>query len=381
MQNKRHEKINLFSILFLFLLFLGLFSSLLLEDKAFSSQENRYLAQSPKFSLKKAVNAEYMNQIDSYLTDQFVGRNLWITLKTNSERYIFQKYVTNDVYFAKNNYLINRYTEKDIDRKQLQKNVSYLNDFQKKYNADVALIPTSSEILTSYLPTPFEQLDMNQLLAEAHTTIPVDTLLANHSSENIYYHTDHHWTLLGAYYIYQAYVSQPVSYDPITITNSFRGTIAKKTGNTTLYDSMEQQSSNTRFQVTFDNQPVIMSSLYMPSYLNMSDSTAIQDPYSYYLDGNHGITHISNETLKAASTQNDYMSPEDKKSILVIKDSFANTFATLLCENYPDVYLIDLRHYNGSISTFIEENEIEQVLFLYNKINFVQDKNLMKLVR
>ena len=43
--------------------------------------------------------------------------------------------------------------------------------------------------------------------------------------------------------------------------------------------------------------------------------------------------------------------------------------------------MIDLRYYNGGIETFIEENEITDILVLYNTIGFVNDINIGKLLK
>jgi len=362
------KKKHILSLLFPGILFLGLMGSILTKDRAFSNLENRYLTQVPAFTAKALFNGNYMDSLDQYWNDQFLLRDTWITHKTLTEKNLFQKTIINDVYLAADDYLINRYTDKDVESSQVMKNCNYLNQFQEKYHAKAVLIPSACEILTDKLPTPSSQLDFTPLLSSLTESTSVDALLRNHAMDSIYYKTDHHWTLQGAYYIYADLVQTPVPYDPVTVSTNFQGTVGRKIGISHTLDRIQQQKSTSQFEVLYDNNSATLTdTLYVPHHLQSTDQ------YSYYLDGNHGITQIDNLSLDSKRAEGD--------SILLIKDSFANTLATLLCENYKTVYTIDLRQYNGSIQSFVQEHEIENVLFLYSKINFMQDKNLPKLLR
>ena len=120
-------------------------------------------------------------------------------------------------------------------------------------------------------------------------------------------------------------------------------------------------TSDNSFEVTYD-QSLTTNTLYDLSALEKKDAQPD------YLDGDHAITKIVNGNNTST------------EKILIIKDSFANTFATILCNNYLETHMIDLRYYNGSIRDYLESNQIDKVLFLYNNINFMQDKNLGKLL-
>ena len=65
--------------------------------------------------------------------------------------------------------------------------------------------------------------------------------------------------------------------------------------------------------------------------------------------------------------------------VLVIKDSFANSFVPFLVNDYDDIYMVDLRYYNGDMAEYLKENQITDVLVLYNISNFISDRNLYKL--
>ena len=51
----------------------------------FSENENRVLEELPEFSAEKIFNRKFMNGLESYISDHFVGRTEWIRTKTNAE--------------------------------------------------------------------------------------------------------------------------------------------------------------------------------------------------------------------------------------------------------------------------------------------------------
>ena len=48
------------------------------------------------------------------------------------------------------------------------------------------------------------------------------------------------------------------------------------------------------------------------------------------------------------------------------KESYGNAFAPWLFANYEDVYVIDYRHYEKSVTSFVMENGIDTVIFINN---------------
>ena len=67
------------------------------------------------------------------------------------------------------------------------------------------------------------------------------------------------------------------------------------------------------------------------------------------------------------------MDSEKDNSILIIKDSYANAFVPLIAPEYKYIYVIDPRYYNLSISDYINDNDIENVLFIYNVLTIDDD--------
>ena len=70
---------------------------------------------------------------------------------------------------------------------------------------------------------------------------------------------------------------------------------------------------------------------------------------------------------------------ENENSILVIKNSYANSFIPFLTSHYKNIYVIDLRYYNKSVSDFVKSKNIDNVLILYNLNNLYDDMSILKL--
>lgn len=346
--------------LFLAILGIGLCSSILIKDITFSQYENRKLQILPNFSINSFFSSTYTSEFDAYANDQFPLRPQWIQIKTSIEKNLLFKNCINNVYLGRNDYLINRYTNKDLDSTRIERNIDYLNNFASQHNVTVLIPPTASEVLIDKLPFGYYHINQSSYLNNIKNRSSATNVLYEHVDENIFFKTDHHWTLLGAYYVYKELVSDPLPYEVSIVSDSFLGTTYRKINYATTTDSLATFQSPHTFSVTYDLSTTT-DSLYTESALETLDQ------YVYYLDGNHAITIIENETI------------DSSESLLIIKDSFANIFAPLIANHYRTVHMIDLRQYNGSVTKYIEEHKIDQIIFLYNQINFMQDTNLAKL--
>ena len=81
----------------LFCAFIGVFlvANAVSPDRAFSEMENRNLQQMPAvdfgtpekhFKDGNFFNGKFMRDFETYTTDQFVGRDFWVGLKSTTER-------------------------------------------------------------------------------------------------------------------------------------------------------------------------------------------------------------------------------------------------------------------------------------------------------
>ncbi len=356
--------------------------NLVTPQKVFSENENRYLAEIPKFTYEKLINGEYMNGMDEYINDQFIFRDRWISIKTMAERAMLKQDI-NSVYFAKDDYLIEKHGNDEVSEEQAIKNRERLIEFVKKYTeklgndrVNVMLVPTASEILIDKLPPFATGYNQNAYLEELMAAIPHGTFIdirdmfMKHKDEYIYYRTDHHWTALGAFYAYEKWAKDagftPLSKEEFDITlasDEFYGTLHSKVNTNIkpddiyLYHIKEDMDYQLLYNLTDEK-----STLYDLSKLEGKDK------YSVYMGGNNAVVEVG--------TNNN-----NGRRLLVIKDSFAHSFVPFAVNHFEKTYMIDFRYFNGGIEAYMEENEITDVLVLYNTMSFIKDKNSIKFLK
>ncbi|HHU53117.1 MAG TPA: hypothetical protein GXZ43_03425 [Clostridiaceae bacterium] len=197
--------------------------------------------------------------------------------------------------------------------------------------------------------------------AENDSIIKVDAItnIAKHTDEYIYFNTDHHWTGRGAYYAYQAFCfhtgQTATALEDMKLTKpdyEFLGSLYSFTGNSPLLENSKDQAeiflpkhsgTNTVYSDTSMSDGV-------PTMLLDSESK-IDSQYILYSGDDVALGLIKSDI-------------NNGKSILVIKDSFANAFLPYLMDNYENIYSVDPRYMTDPIIPFIEEKEINDVLVL-----------------
>ena len=80
-------------------------SDLIQRDRSFSETENKMLAARPEWSWESLIEGAYTQEYEAYLTEQFVGRDKWITMKTYLDLAL-QKQEINGVYLGEGGCLI-----------------------------------------------------------------------------------------------------------------------------------------------------------------------------------------------------------------------------------------------------------------------------------
>ena len=372
---KRYKTI----ISILFSLFIGAFFllNLFLPDKDFSPNENRYLQTFPRFSFKSLTDGTFTKKAEVYASDQFALRDSWIELKARLDLMQGKK-ENNGVFLCEGQRLMEPFTA--CDRSVLEKKADLINALSAKSDVPVtlALVPSSAELYGDLLPDGVRndsQAQTSELLYSFANVQTVDlcSALSAHRDEYIYYRTDHHWTSLGALYaaerILQASgincVLPPESFPSETVSRDFKGTYYSRSGFFWIPpDSIDAY--------VFPNDPPMIQriegssaetgSLYEESMLDTKDQ------YRFFLGGNCPLIRID--------TGN-----SDGPSLLILRDSYADSLLPFLLENYSRIHMIDLRYYHDSVLAYIRGNHMDSVLVLYGLSDFLSDPNLDFLAR
>nr|WP_278417058.1 DHHW family protein [Mediterraneibacter faecis] len=377
MKKDRQRKVQeqLVGIIFILILFLFLIINIIVPNKEKSVQENRMLATKPKFRLSSLISGDYDEKFEAYMDDQFVGRDMWRKLKVTVDR-ICGSRLENGVYIGRNGQLLEQIEV--ADKNHLAANIKAIKSFserQKKIPVRMMLVPDAANVLNHSLPALAKPEDQTQMfsmvrkdLGDSVEWIDVSTELNKHKTEKIYYKTDHHWTTLGAFYAFQAtapslgiegdlsgkYVSHAVS-------NSFNGMLASKSGvnlgEKEQIDIYVPTEEDTDLIIDYVDEGKRSTSLYDSSKLKEKDQ------YTVFLGGNSSLLDI-----RTVSTST--------KRLLLVKDSFANSFIPFLTPYYREIVVVDPRYYSGTINDLMDSYRISEVLFLYSGNTFFKDNNI-----
>ncbi len=347
------------------------------QDSIYSSYENRMLAKRPAFSLESLFTGTYTTDYETYITDQFVGRDSWVFVKTCTDAVLGKKEV-NSVFLAQDGTLIEKHAPEDYTEEDMQQKLALLEklqDWEENRGGEgsfyVMLVPTADNIRTEVLPnnaTVFSQTDYIERVKEtvgADAFIDVTDTLLSHKEEKIYYGSDHHWTTLGAYYGYKQWAEvlgvEAVPYEVETVSTNFLGTLHSITHLPVAEDTIEAYVPQQSMQVYYNLSEEAKDTIFEPKHLDTKNQ------YGYFLDDNQPFIRI--ET--GATTEE-----ARGKTLFVLKDSYANCFIPFLTEHYETVYVMDLRYFNGKLLPFMEEYDAEgemDILVLYNVIHFIEE--------
>ena len=373
---KRRGRIeSLIGKIFLLSLFLVLLVNIIVPDREQSDQENRMLDTMPKLSLTGVLNGDFMEQWESYMSDQFAGRNLLRGLKVKLDR-LGGSRMENGVIIGKDGQLF-----EDIavpDSELFTDNINAVKSFAEMYPdipTTVMLIPDAACILSDSLPAFATVEDQSQMfsmvergLGDSVSWVDAYSVLNKHKTEKLYYKTDHHWTTQAAFYVFQEAaaglgIEGDVSDDYVsyTVTDSFNGVLASKSG-----AGLDEKEQIDIYVPTEGDDDVIVNYVdEAKKRTSLYDSSKLEtrDKYGVFFGGNTSVMDI--RTMSTSSQR-----------LLVVKDSFADCFIPFLTPYYREIVVVDPRYYSGTLEDIMETYRITDALILYSGNTFMTDNNI-----
>lgn len=360
-----------------------------MPKNSFSYTEKRFLAKFPDVSWDNIKSGDFSEDFEKYLADHAPFRNAFVAMNS-----YFQLATGNNgssgVYLGKDGYLIEKPFERD---NKLVVNATRITDFTEKIGIKTTLVvvPSKGYILNDKLPANAEEyLDdeyceaIGNLTKGKLTYIDLRDNLKEASADNeIFYHTDHHWTSDGAFAAYKEICKvlgfntpNEDDYD-IETTDGFYGTSYQSSGYTLtkpdkikIYKNRisggaaEVIISEGSKETTYENMFFTDNLKEPEGDIERGDTNAnTGDKYTVYLDGNHSLVRIK--------------TGNEGKKMLLIKDSFAHCLAPFLAENYSEIIMIDQRYYRSPVSSIIESEGIDEIMFVYGIENLATDNNII----
>ncbi len=356
------------------ILILGLFS-LLAKDKEYSADENRYLATAPKLTFSSLADGKFMEDTESWLSDQFFLRSLWVKTKTKTDLF-FGKREINGVYIGRQHYLLEKPTP--LDEAKAAATVNAVNAFTANHptlRSYFAIAPNATEILPELLPANAPNENQTEQIGRIYASLDPRTasvdlcapLKAQTDRKSLYYRTDHHWTTAaasvacGQIAAAMALDTGAVPYKTYAVTNTFRGTMASTAGlfNATdnIYITVPSQESP--YVVTYVSENRKSASMFDLSKLDTKNQ------YEVFFGGNYPLVRI--DTSLAVG-----------RVLMVVKDSYANCLIPMLTPYFKTIVVVDPRYYTDDIDNTILMEGVTDVLWLYNANTFLADTSIAK---
>ncbi len=346
------------------LLAAGLFAAFWPQND-FSDAERRYRASAP--AAPSLTNWRTDKEIESYLTDRIPFRQALVGLDAvvnvfSGRRTQLETWPIQGVFLEK---------PLQADTDALQRRLTQMAETARKADAPWRLIvPTGHGYLRRAEMNPLLRMQyeaeapLYALLSETAQYVPLGP---DFTAVDAYYATDHHWTLQGAYLAYRAYCEveglspQPLDDFVLTSFEGFRGTTSSRSGYPfAAEDTIWAAAPAAEVTLTILDDGTVHNQLIFP------DRAATYDGYAVYLDGNHGLLEIANPHA-----------PEG--TLLVFKDSFANSILPLLSAHYSRIVAVDARYYAGNFSDAIAAaGQIDRVLFLYSMDSLINDTTVAR---
>ncbi len=225
--------------------------------------------------------------------------------------------------------------------------------------------PTAVGILVE--PEYLEMLgcaDQNATIQYFHglmsdNVLKVDTYAAliDHNDEYIYFRTDHHWTGLGAYYVYKG-ICEAAGFDVVPLEDfeewdqgEFEGSLYWKAPNPRKL----KLDNVIAYVPPGDIQSLVTNGTSggqeAPLLADMTQRAA-NTKYLTFLGTDYALTTVTNNSLP------------DGPTCIVIKDSFGNALVPFLSQAYHKVYAIDYRKFSGgNLKYLLSIYDVDDVIF------------------
>ena len=343
------------------------------SDRASSSLEQRTLAQRPAVAWADLVTGEYGRKVETYLSDQFLGRDTWVRNYARLNLQGLGKVEMNGVVVGKGGVLLaDLSSHKSLTDAQMgielaatMAQFDRIKTAVNSYGGALLVVghPTKGAFLRADYPAGLSYPDDLIRLAPLYfaalkqhgiANVDVAAVFEKHRDEKLYYDTDHHWTFTGAYLAYSSMLAglgvKPLALDELALTtlpNRFVGSLNRKVAMTFRQtEKVTIASPRVPIPYTRTQDGVVSHSLFAPHPAGASVA------YGVYDQGDRGEIVI------------DTSRPE-LPSLLFVGDSFGNAIETLAWTGFGESRYLDLRHYTAlSLLDYVAKYKPDDVVIL-----------------
>lgn len=357
MTERTKNKLVVLSMAFFFLFFFAW--CLGKPADAVSDSERRPLASRPSISVSGLISGKFMQDFESYATDQFPLRNQFRTLKSLVTFSVMRQGDMGGIYVAGGYASKLEYPMKTAS---LDNAAAKFESIRSKYlegkdvNVYLAIIPDKNYFLAKASGHPAMDYEafvsyLREKIGGMHYIDIFDCLELSD-----YYKTDTHWrqekiTDVAERLAEGMGVTLSEQYTVKTLDHPFHGVYYGQSALPLAADQISYLESD-----VFDSCVVYDYETEAEIDVYDMEKAVGKDPYEIFLAGPKSLLRIQNPK---AST--------DRK-LIIFRDSFGSSIAPLLFESYAEVTLIDIRYFSSLLLGRYVEFDNCDVLFLYSTL-------------
>ncbi len=347
--------------------------------------------KSIEYILKTAIRT-----LEGNVSDKFYGKESYINLYGLSERVLGKHYLidvdeTQSIIKDNNGQL--QFAVQYIDTSQYVKSIKSTYELLQERDIPMLYVQTPVKVIEGYTKFPpmiEDYTDENtnffkEKLMESNIPFLDLRNKVNESGieyNNLFYHTDHHWTTRSAFWAaceVVDYLKQNMNidldenniytnidnYDSRLFPNSFLGSQGRRVGE--YYAGLDDYELvypkfDTDYKVTINKGSVQSVSegkfheAIVKKHLLAGDDV-FTNRYASYFGGDFPEVIVENNKI------------HNDTKVLIIKDSFALPFSAFLSTMVEETRLLDTRYYDGTVEDYINEYNPDLVLYVYKSIN------------
>lgn len=343
-------------VLFISILFIFSIGFLATKDRDISSMERRRL-----MSISE-LKVDFIDNIDKYLSDQFIFRDKFISINSMFDRYLLGKKDSNNIYVVDDFLVEKDYPLDEISIKNFKNKLNFINDkYLKNSTVYYTLIPDKAYFLNDnkYLKLNYRKIEDNINQIDMNYINILDLIeLDDYYKTDIHIKQDSYFKVIKRFSKNLNFKYRDFDYEKIELDN-FYGASYSKAPYFIKPDKL----------VYLEND-VIKSSVVSHLEYGSKDVYDLEkindmDKYNIYLSGPSALVEITNDEA------------DNNKELIIFRDSFASSFTPLLIPYYNKITLVDLRYIDIEVANEYIDFSNKDVLFAYS-FNIVNNSELLK---
>lgn len=263
-----------------------------------------------------------------------------------------------------------------------------LNEYKRKLGENVnvfsMVVPTA---VSFYLPerysdmsaSEWDHIDYINSFLDGVISVDAYSEIAKHTDEEIYLRTDNHWQSLGAYYAAREFAKTAlVDFAELNEDNFEFISLENYVGTLYGYSDEDERIRNNpetftyykpKTEYTTDYYTHALDYEYTGALMLSADNIPTSSWYMVNMCGDMYSVHVKTEV-------------KNSRRLLIVKDSYGDALPAFLTKSFEDIWVVDMRHFEKSVTELCENEGITDVLFAMNASSAtgVNQENLVNIM-